>query len=390
MNWTRRRTLTSLLGVATTTLAGCLGDNIEDRALPETPTGTWRQIAHDAGNTSVADVSVPSRATPAWETGRADTIQPVVAGDQLFSVDGKLRAFETQTGDQLWQTDPEIDDPVGPVTTPAVTAESVILGTENRLVAFAREDGTTQWERPLQGMPSGPVTVDRDHQIGIVPVERLTNESVTTELRAFELSSGDHRWSGPLRISLQTTPPTVFDKQVVATGYTDDDVPVLRAFGVTDGEMQWEQELDDPETPPVTVQSGVFVGDGGTLRQYSHSGEQLETVADSTDDQPAIAAIAVADETAFVLSGDGLSAVSIPDRTNQWHFDANPQADGICVGQETVVAPVSSDEFDLDTSWPCIAAFDRSDGTVQWYHAFDDAFDPVTTHHPLSLTALSS
>lgn len=44
---------------------------------------------------------------------------------------------------------------------------------------------------------------------------------------------------------------------------------------------------------------------------------------------------------------------------------------------------MSSDEFDLDTSWPCIAVFSRSNGTVQWYHAIDDAFDPVISAPPV-------
>jgi outer membrane protein assembly factor BamB len=90
MNWTRRRTLAAFLGVGTTTLAGCLNDNIENRSLPETPTGTWHQSGHDSANTSVSDVSVPPRGTPAWQGGETTTIAPVIAGERLFSVDTKL------------------------------------------------------------------------------------------------------------------------------------------------------------------------------------------------------------------------------------------------------------------------------------------------------------
>ena len=383
MNWTRRRTLTTLLGVATTTLAGCLGDDIEDQPLPETPTGTWHQSAHDGANTSVSDVSIPPRGTPAWQSGNADTVAPVVAGDRLFSVDDKLRAFETRSGDQQWQTDLGTDDPGATTTTPAVTADQIILGLEGRIVGFAREDGTEQWELPIDGIPQGPVTTDPDSRIGVQPIERRDSDGTVGELFAFELPTGKRRWTAPLRVSPVTTPPAVFDQQVFGVGYTETGTPVLRAVGLTDGQRRWERELDDPETPPVVTESGVFLGDSGTLRQYTHSGDNLDNITDDSEDKGALHAIAVADETAFILSENGLSAVSLPDGDREWHFDATPRADGLCVGRDSIVAPVSSDEFNLDTSWPCIAAFSRSNGNVQWYHAVDDAFHPTINTTPV-------
>jgi len=383
MNWTRRRTLTTLIGVATTTLAGCFGDDIEDRALPETPMGTWHQSAHDGANTSVSDVSIPPRGTVAWQNGEADTIAPVVAGDRLFSVDDKLRAFETQSGDQQWQADLGTDDPGTGITVPAVTSEYVILGIEGLIVAFAREDGTEQWEIPIEGIPLGPVTVDSDSRIGVLPIERRDRDGAVGELLAFEFSTGDQQWTAPLRVSSSTVPPAVFGEQVFGVGYTTGETPILRAFSLTDGQPRWERELDEPETPPVVTESGVFLGDSGTLRQYTHSGDNLNHITDDSEDQRALDAIAVANETAFILSENGLSAVSLPDGDREWHFDATPRADGLCVGQDSIVAPVSSDEFDLDTSWPCIAAFSRSNGNVQWYYAVDDAFHPTINTSPV-------
>lgn len=383
MNWTRRRTLTSLLGVATTALAGCLGDDTENRALPETPTGTWHQSAHDTANTSVSDVSIPPRGTPAWRNGEADTIAPVVAGERLFSVDDKLRAFDTQTGDQQWQTDLGLDNPGTSVTMPAVTPEHVVLGVEGRIIAFARDDGSEQWDTPIEGVPLGPVTSAPDNQIGVLPIERPERNEAVGELVGFELFTGEQRWTVPFRVSSQTAPPAVFDEHVFGVGYTEEDTPVIRAFRVTDGRIRWEQELDDPETPPVVTQSGLFVGDRGVLLQYTHSGETLSSIAGDSNNGASIEAIALADGTAFVLSENGLSAITVSSNERQWHVDATPQADGICVGRDSIVAPVSSDEFDLDTSWPCIAAFNRSDGAVQWYHAIDDAFDPVISAPPV-------
>lgn len=382
MDWTRRRTLSSMLGVATATLAGCLGDDIENRALPETPSGTWHQYAHDKANTSVSDVSIPPRGTPAWQNGEADTIAPVVADEQLFSVDDKLRAFETQSGDQLWQTNLGADIPRTGITVPAVTSEHVILGAKERILAFNREDGAEEWERVIEGFPLGPVTIDRDHRLGILPVERPKSDSAVGELITFEISSGEQRWTAPLRVSPYTVPSAIFTEQVFGVGYDEEETPVIRAFSLTNGQLRWEQDLSDPETPPVVTDSGVFIGDSGALYQLAHSGESKKEVT-GTENDAAFRAIAVAEETAFILSDNGLTAVSVPDGDRQWHFNATSQADGLCVGKDSIVAPVSSDEFNLDTSWPCIAAFSRSDGAVRWYHAVDDAFDPVISAPPV-------
>lgn len=266
---------------------------------------------------------------------------------------------------------------------PAVTPEHIVLGVEGRIVAFGRDDGSEQWETPIEGVPLGPVTSAPDNQVGILPIERPKHHEAVGELVGFELFTGEQRWTAPLRVSSRTAPPAVYDGQVFGVGYTEEDTPVIRAFHLTDGQIQWEQELDDPETPPVVTQSGVFVGDRGVLLQYTHSGDALNSIAGNSNNGAPIRAIAVGDETAFVLSEDGLFAITVSNSERQWHVDATPQADGICVGQDSIVAPVSSDEFDLDTAWPCIAAFSRSDGTVQWYHAMDDAFDPVISAPPV-------
>jgi outer membrane protein assembly factor BamB len=307
---------------------------------------------------------------------------PVVADEQLFAVDDKLRAFETQSGDQLWQADLGADIPGTGITVPAVTSAHVIIGAKERILAFDREDGAEEWERRIEGFPLGPVTVDRDHRLGILPVERPESDSAAGELITFELSSGEQRWTAPLRVSPYTVPSAVFNEQVFGVGYDEAETPVIRAFSLADGQLRWGQELSDPETPPVVTDSGVFIGDSGTLYQYTHSGEKKKEVT-GTENDATFRAIAVAEETVFVLSNNGLSAVSVPDGERQWHFDATPKADGLCVGKDSIVAPVSSDEFDLDTSWPCIAAFSRSDGAVRWYHAVDDAFDPVISAPPV-------
>lgn len=374
MNWARRRALACVIGCGTAALAGCLDDGDHGRPLPDTPSGTWQQFAHDAGNTGTSDVSVPERGTPAWESGGAETVPPIVAGETVFSVAEELIALDTRTGDERWSVD--LDAGSSDVTTPAVTDEQVLFGIEDRVVAFARDDGDELWETPIEGAPLGPTTVSADHQVAIVPFERRTQGEPVAELIAFDTETGDTEWTASVRVSPSTAPPAVFEDRVYGAGHVQEETAVLRGFSVADGTLDWESELDDPETPPIVTPAGVYIGDGGRLRRYEHSGDDTGTPFDLPGNGGGIRAIAVADGTAFVLSDDGLSAVSVTDGSRQWDVDAEPRADGICVGRETVVAPVSSDEFDLDTSWPCVAAFDRSDGTTRWYHPIDDAFDP--------------
>lgn len=381
MNWSRRQLLVGAGSIAA--LSGCLdvlGDT--NRSLPEPPTGTWHQSGHDAQNTSASDVPVPSRGTPAWNAGDATTIPPVIAGETVFSLGDSLSALDAETGKQQWQTNLDSDSKSASLTELAVAGGHILLGSEGQLRSFDPDDGTEQWTRTINGAPIGPITVDPNNQIGIVPFERPANSDVIIELVAFAVSSGETEWTAPLLASIRTTPPAIFDSRVYAGGYAhDDETPMIRCLEVDDGEFVWERELDDPVTQPIATEDGVVVGDGGKLRIYdSAGGEQLTSINVSDGE---IRAIAITDGTAFVLTYDGLTALSVPGGSEHWSVQGEPQADGLAVGRNAVVAPISSDAFDLETSWPCIAAFDRSDGTTRWYYAINESFDPAIGAPPV-------
>lgn len=381
MNLNRRRLLACTIGTGATSLGGCLGFGDTDRDLPAAPSGTWSQSGHDAANTGGSAVDVPPRGTVAWSSGSAQTIPPLVDGDTVFSIDTELIALDGQSGEQRWETDLDVDSPDGIVTPPAVTDEQILLGTKGKVRSFDRESGDTRWESQKEGVPIGSVTVAPDHDIGILAFERGRSDEPLLELEAVGLEGGDTKWTAPLRVSDRTMPPAVFDGTVYATGYDDSDAPVLRGFDIRDGTLSWEQSLESPDTPPTGTDTGILVGDGGTLSIYDPAdGRRQDAVQITSGD---IAAIAVADERIFVLSDDGLTALSTADRTEQWAVQGHPQANGLAVGRETVVAPIASDVFDLETSWPTIGAFDRADGSVSWQYAVDDAFDPAVSAPPV-------
>jgi len=382
MRWSRRRLLSGIGSVSLPALSGCvnfLGD--EGRSLPEPPTGTWYQSGHDARNTSVSDVSIPDRGTPAWNGGGATTIPPLVAGETVYSVGDGLTALDATTGDQQWKTDLGSDSSSALLTQPAIADGHVLIGSEGQLRSFESEDGSERWVQPIDGAPIGPITIGPDKQLGIIPFERPEEGEAVIELVAFGVSSGEIEWTAPLLASVRTTPPAIYDSRVYAGGYARDETPIIRCLEADNGEFVWEQELADPAIPPIATEDGIVVGAGGNLLVYDPAEGARLAAIDIADRE--IRAIATADGTAFALFSDGLIALSVPDGSERWSVRGNPRADGLAISRKTVVAPISSEAFDLDTSWPCIAAFDRSDGTVRWYHAIDDSFDPAIGAPPV-------
>lgn len=380
MSWTRREALACAVGVCAT--AGCLGrSGDEGRPLPETPTGTWHQSGHDAGNTAVSAVTVPDRGTPAWSGGGAETIAPLVVGKTVYAVGDGLTALDAQSGERRWHTDLGLEPPAPSVTRPAVAGDHLLVGTKERLVSIDTADGSQRWERSIAGFPIGPMAATPDHKMGILTVERPAQDEPVIELVAFAVTTGEIEWTAPLRSSVVTSPPAVFDNRVYAAGYARTETPVLRCFEAETGKLAWERELSDPVTPPVATEAGVFVGDGSAVVVCDRSdGAQLASI-DTTAGE--VRAIAVADGVVFALAADGLSAVSVPGGSERWFRTGTPRQGGLAVGRETVVATISSERFDLETAWPCVAAFDRTDGATRWFHAFDDAFDPVIGAPPI-------
>ena len=383
MSRRRRQLLAEAGGLGLLALSGCAsplhGD--DDRSLPNPPAGTWRQSGHDARNTSVSDVSVPDRGGVAWSGGDAATMPPLFHGGTVVSAGDGLTALDAETGDRRWRITFDGDSPAASLAQPAVAGGHLLVGSEGWLRSLDPDDGSEQWTRAIEGAPIGPVTVAPEEGVGIVPFERPPAGQPVVELVAFDIASGDTEWTAPLLVSVRTTPPAVLDGRVYAGGYARDETPIARCLDAGDGELVWERELADPTTPPVATDEGIAVGDAGSVVVYDPTdGERLASI-DVTDRE--ISALAAGEGTGFVLSTDGLAAVSLPGGSERWSVAGDPSADGVAVGRNAVVAPMSSEAFDLDTAWPCIAAVDRRDGTVRWVHAIDDRFDPAIGAPPV-------
>lgn len=378
MNWGRRRVLASVAGVCA--VSGCLGSASDsDRPLPETPGGTWSQSGYDAQNTWAADVTVPARGTPAW-SGGSGLMAPLVADGTVYTVDDVLTALDARTGEREWQTDLGIEESPNSATQPAVADGYLTLASDGRLRSFDTADGSKRWEQTITGSPAQPITAAPDQQIGFAFFRRPEDSEPPTELVAVGLETGETEWTAPLRAP--NAPSAVFGDHVYVTGWSGPETEVLRCLRLDDGKLIWEQEIENGKTPPISTETGVLIGDGADIDVYNHSdGGHLTSIGVSLGH---IRALAIDDGTAFVLAESGLSSVSVPDGSEQWVLQEEEssdyaQADGLAVGREAVVAPVFPDS---DIS-PSIAAFDRTDGTPQWYYTIDDGWSPTIVSPPV-------
>ena len=376
MSWTRRQILASIAGVCV--VPGCLGSASDnDRPLPRSPAGTWRQARYDVQNTCVTDVTVPDRGTPAW-SGGSGLITPLVVNETVYTVDDVLTALNARTGERRWQIDLDIEESPNSATQPAVADDHLVFASDSRLRSFSTVDGSKQWERTITGLPDQPITVVSDQQMGFSFFMRPEQSEPPSELVAFKIESGKTEWTAPLR-NLDA-PPAVAGDYVYVAGWSGRETEVLRCLRLDDGELVWERELENRNTPPVVSGTNVSIADGTEIKIYNYSdGKQLESVGISHGQ---IRAIAVDDDTAFVLSQSGLSAISIPGGSEQWSLPEveYTQVDGLAVGRDTVVAPVF---LDSGSPNPSIAAFDRGDGTLRWYYTIDEAFSPAVVAPPV-------
>jgi outer membrane protein assembly factor BamB len=307
-------------------------------------------------------------------------IAPLVADGTVYTVDDVLTALDARTGEREWQTDLGIEESPNSATQPAVADGYLVLASDGRFRSFDTTDGSKRWERTITGSPAQPITVAPDQQTGFAFFRRPEDSEPPTELVAVGLETGETEWTAPVRAP--GAPPAMFGDHLYVADWSGPETQVLRCLRLDDGKLVWEREIGDRKTPPISAETGVLVGDGTDIAIYNHTdGERLTSIGVSLGQ---IRALAIDDGTAFVLAESGLSAVSVPDGSEQWALSEEEssdyaQADGLAVGREAVVAPVFPDS---DIS-PSIAAFDRTDGTPQWYYTIDDGWSPTIVSPPV-------
>ncbi|MDZ5811644.1 PQQ-binding-like beta-propeller repeat protein [Halorubrum sp. AD140] len=359
-----RRTFLTVVTGTIVAGAGCLGGS--NRALPDTPTGQWAQYAHDSRKTGASDAAVPERGNKAWDAGEAQSAEPLIADGVVFSVADSVTALDGKTGEQQLEYDLEGTTD----TTPAVVDDRLLVATDEQLIALACDDGSELWAESLPLGAAGAVTAAGS--LAIVPLEARRDYD---GLIAYDVEWGEQHWTHP---TFAARSPVVEEEIVYTTGYRQDgDTGILRALTTSDGSLEWEVELDHPDTSPVVADGELFVCDSGELAVHDLTdGERsrtLRTFADHIYEPPA-----VANGVAYLGSNDpAINAVSTDDGSIEWSTDGAVGA-RISVGNDAVIV---SAEGLPETSGAGVTALEQSTGTIRWeYHI--EGFDAYPSTAP--------
>ncbi|AEH38698.1 outer membrane protein assembly factor BamB family protein [Halopiger xanaduensis] len=327
----------------------------------------------DEGNTGATEATVPPRGNLAWTSDAFTRWPPVVADGTVYigNVDQnpgpKIVALDATDGSERWRV--SIDEASD--YTSAVVGTLLVAAYGDQVIALDRDSGTQEWTATLSGTVNlSTLTAVPEETLVLVP-ERSRRDAGLT---AFDTTSGEQRWSAPLADRVVDAPAVRGDGVYVATESE------LCRLDIADGSRVWTRKLEDVALGPRSAAEGIVVAADGELAVRDvDTGERLRSL-DNYDREAY--AVAIADGTAYWLTFETLAAISLEDGTVEWRLDAEGCQEGLCVGQDTIVAPVEYEEFDLETTWPTIAAFDRETGDVRWYYHID-GFDVSFTTPPV-------
>lgn len=359
------------VGGASVGLGGCLSSR--DRSLPSTPSGSWRQYMRDKGNTGATGVTVPPRGNLAWTSDVFTRWLPVVADGEVYigNVDPnpgpKIVGLNATDGSERWSVSIEEASHY----TSTVIGELLVAAYGEKVIALDRKSGDQEWTATLSGSVSRTnMTAVSAETLVLVPEDSRQDAALT----AFDATTGEQQWSTPLAGPTVDAPAVQGNSAFVATESE------LYHLDIEDGEILWDQRVENVALGPRPTAEGIVVAANGALTVHdAGTGKRLQTL-DSYNREAY--GIALADGIAYWLTSESLAAISIEDGTEEWRLEAQGCQKGLCVGQDNIVAPVQYEEFELETTWPTIAAFDRETGGVRWYYHID-GFDVVFTTPPV-------
>ncbi|WP_435115362.1 PQQ-binding-like beta-propeller repeat protein [Halolamina sp. C58] len=378
-----RRTVLTAGCVGTAALSGCLSilpSGRPDTPLPQTPDGSWSQHGADSGNTFASAVAAPSRGNLAWESAAFTRWDPVIADGTVYTTnfdasnEGSAIALDARDGSEQWRTTLGGESDHGR----ALVGDRFLVASGEEVVALDRENGDVVWRQALGESESGgersyfPELLAVDDRSGIVVVPHRAG------FEALRAESGDPHWE-TAGVSGQRVTPAIHDGTVYAVGVVDG-TDSLAAFGVDDGATRWTEALDEPamDADPVATERGVFVVDGNSLGIHDpETGERTSEIGLAEIDGTETTTLAVDHGTAFVANSEALLAVDLENETVRVLHDDDVYAQGISVGNETVVAMVDGSEYVSTDLRDTITAFDRETGEVRWNYVMD-GFHSVT------------
>jgi outer membrane protein assembly factor BamB len=258
----------------------------------------------------------------------------------------------------------------GPESAPAVVDGRLVVGANDRALAFAlgaEDDGQRLWEREYEGGLSA----------GTAPV--LAGETVyavtesppdgAARLRALERESGEERWNAPMDRPVR---PLAFTEHVLVPA--GDGLQVRRAGdGRVVGRRAVRGRLDSLLGGEVRVGEPAAIGARLYLPYEDAAGAHWvaavnEGVQWRHETEGRVLGLAVAGGTLVVTTGRGVEAVETTSGERRWGATPGRSHTPVLAG-EVVVAHTDGE----------LSAFDTRGGTLEW--------TVEGSHHPLALAS---
>lgn len=178
-------------------------------------------------------------------------LRPASDGARVYagSHDGRIAAFDVDSGDRQWRVDTDLQLSAGP----AFASGMLAFGTANGdLVLIDAEDGTELWRRAVESEVLAPPAMNAN-----VVVLR----TIDGRLRGFSTRDGSTRWTVQQNMPALTlrgnSSPVLIGSTVVA-GF---DNGRIGAYDVATGESEWEIAIASP-TGRNELERLVDVADG--------------------------------------------------------------------------------------------------------------------------------
>ncbi|ELY94495.1 PQQ-binding-like beta-propeller repeat protein [Natrialba taiwanensis] len=366
-----------LVGVGTT--AAILTGTYATLAEENSDRVDWPMARYDpAGTGSNPEASGPKTAVElAWQRDTDSPMNgltaPILVGETLYSVgQNALVAFDRNTGEiqferpgSYWSTPARAEATAYRSATLAVNSRTGIYGlsADGGYEVFGQSIGTERWHTP--GQDTSNWSSSPAHKPSPVAANGLVYAVIpeTDRVAALDASNGQRRWEqvvGQER-STGSNRPAVLDGTVYVSSRPGDLVAFDAETGATHWHVTSEPRADSSLRyrnfrPPTATEAGLVVPDREGIALFDRTDGSLlwdyHHAGNGTD-----GSAAVADGTVFVTDGDeSLHAVDLETGEREWTADYSPDTDPV----------VADGVVYLGYQMPELVAIDAETGERRW------------------------
>lgn len=324
------------------------------------PSDEWTQYRSGSGRTGVTETSAPTgEFTPAWTIGGKDVGQPVVDGTSVYVVsshpeggNSQLNAISLADGSTRWQADLSDNRGASPSIPPVVIGGAVYLSTKNGTRAFEADSGSEIWSS------------DKSGEWLVSSGDRLFLSGSDATFTVLSAADGSVIWEGGMDGDLSIK-HAIADGTLylgIATGMKKSAAVALDA---NTGQHKWTQVLDSGNPQLVASKNGVLAATNTVLYsldpgsgdvRWEQAGGELRRGESRNIGSPAIDGNQV-----YALVDTALSAHDIASGEQQWSVEAPGD---IAVAGDSI--------YSVDSIGSSLVVIDKNNGKKRSQYFYKD------------------